>query len=117
MVTCSVHRIVNSNISGAYRTMNSSHFGAHRTMNSNICGAHMIVNSNLSGVHRTVNSNLSGGPTASPFREGNDKSDLGRFPNFVPTAMGGLGAIKGPPRRPYSSAQVSRVQQQIVDIL
>jgi hypothetical protein len=56
-----------------------------------------------------VNSNMSGASTASPFREGKSKSNLGRFPNFVPTAMGGLGAIKGPHNCPYSSAQVSQV--------
>jgi hypothetical protein len=77
----------------------------------------MPVNSDLSGVQMTVNGNLSSAPTTSPFREGNNKSYLGRFPDFVPTVMGGLGAIKEPPRHPYSSAQVSQVQQQIVDTL
>jgi hypothetical protein len=44
----------------------------------------------------TVNSNMSGAPMASTFREGSNKSNMGRFPNFVPTAMGGLVDIKGP---------------------
>jgi hypothetical protein len=48
-----------------------------------------------------VNSNMFGAQTNSPFRQRNNISNLGRFPDFVPTTMGALGAIKGPASRPY----------------
>jgi hypothetical protein len=61
---------------------------------------HRIVNGNMSGAQE-VNSNMFGAQTNSPFRQRNNISNLDRFPDFVPTTMGGLRAIKGPASRPY----------------